>query len=342
MIKIGVLGSGFMGGTHVLCFENIPEELRISAVSDERENFAKQLAERCRAKYYLSSDELLDEFDGDVIDICLPTPLHKYYIVQALERGFHVFCEKPVALTVQEAREVLEASKKSDRKVMIGHCIRFWPEYLKLKEYIESKKLGELISIVFKRISSKRKRGLAWNEWIFDEKQSGSAAIDLQLHDVDFIRFILGEPDRIQSLLYSNRGQAEHIFSNFIYGKVVINMEASWAYPTGSLPFVMAFTALFAKGVVTYDSREKDTFRVFDEEAGQWSTPAIEYPQVRPVGTGGNVPAIYGYVNELRYFLDRIINDKTVEVGCVEESLKSLELTIRTAEIAHKTYRGEE
>ena len=91
MIKIGILGSGFMGGTHALCFENIPEKLCVTAVSDEREDFATQLARRFGAEYYLSSARLLDEFDGDVIDICLPTPLHKHYILQALERGFHVF-----------------------------------------------------------------------------------------------------------------------------------------------------------------------------------------------------------------------------------------------------------
>jgi predicted dehydrogenase len=341
MLKIGLLGSGFMGGTHALCYENIPGEARITAVSDERQDYSDRLAKRFEADSYTSSDKLLEEFDGDIIDICLPTPMHKHYTLKALERGFHVFCEKPVALTMQEGRDILEATKRTDKKVMVGHCIRFWPEYLMLKQYIESRELGGLISIVFKRISSKRRRGLAWKEWIFDGQQSGSAVIDLHLHDVDYLRFILGEPDRIQSVLYNNRGQAEHIFSNFIYGDIVVNTEASWAYPTGSLPFIMAFTALFENGVITYDSGQKETFRVFDEETGKWFAPMMKYPAIEPIGTGGNVPAIYGYVNELNYFLDCVKNDKPVKIGCVEESLKSLELTIRTAQIAYETYRGE-
>ncbi len=342
MRKIAILGSGYMGGTHALAYENIPGDFRITAVSDFRAENAEKLAKSLGAICYSSSDELLERFDGDIVDICLPTPQHKEYVLKALRKGFHVFCEKPLALAMEDAREVLKASKKTDRKVMVGHCIRFWPEYRKLKEYIDTRELGNLISIVFKRISSKRKPGLAWKEWIFDEKQSGSAVIDLHLHDVDFIRFILGEPDRIQALLYCNRGRAEHIFSNFVYGGVVINTEASWAYPTGSLPFVMAFTALFEKGVVAYDASARDTLRVFHEETGAWTVPRIDRPAIRPVGTGGNVPSIEGYVIELKYFLDCVANNAPVEIASVEESMKSLELTIRTAQIAYRAYKGEE
>ena len=342
MLTIAILGGGSMGATHALSYENIPGGFRVTAVSDAREEHARDIAKRFGADAYTSSDELLERFEGDAVDICLPTPLHTEYILKALERGRHVFCEKPLALTMQEARRVLDASRKTDRKVMVGHCIRFWPEYLALKEIIDNRSLGGLASIVFKRIASKRKPGLAWKEWIFDEKQSGSAVIDLHIHDVDYIRFILGEPDRIQALLYNNKGRAEHIFSSFVYGPVVVNTEASWAYPTGSVPFLMAFTALFEKGVVTFSSAEKPSLKVFREDTGAWSAPQIAYPAMRSTGSGGNVPSIAGYVNELAYFLSCIENDTTVELGSVEESVKSLELTIRTAEIAYRAYRGEE
>jgi predicted dehydrogenase len=342
MLTIAILGGGTMGVTHAMAYESIPGSFRVAGVADAREENARALAARFGAASYASSADLLDRFDGDIVDICLPTPLHKEYILKALAKGMHVFCEKPLALSVEDAREVLAASRATDRKVMVGHCIRFWPEYRALKEFIESGSLGRLTSIVFKRIASKRKPGLAWQEWIFDEKQSGSAVIDLHIHDVDFIRFILGEPDRIQALLYNNKGRAEHIFSNFVYGPVVVNTEASWAYPTGSIPFLMAYTALFEKGVVAFSSAEKPSLKVFREDAGAWSTPQVACPVTRSAGSGGNVPSIAGYVNELAYFLACIENDTAVEVGSVEESMKSLELTIRTAQIAYRAYRGEE
>ena len=276
MLTIAILGGGTMGTTHALSYENLPGAFRVAAVSDAREEHARDIAKRFGAEACTSSDELLERFTGDAVDICLPTPLHTEYILKALERGLHVFCEKPLALTMEEARRVLDASRKTDRKVMVGHCIRFWPEYLALKRYIDEGTLGGLVSIVFKRIASKRKPGMAWQEWIFDEKKSGSAVIDMHIHDVDYLRFILGEPDRIQAMLYTNRGRAEHVFSNFVYGPVVVNTEASWAYPTGSLPFLMAFTALFEKGVVTFNASENPTFRVFREDTGQWSAPAVE------------------------------------------------------------------
>jgi predicted dehydrogenase len=342
MHKMAILGGGSMGVTHAMAYESIPGDFRVTAVSDAREENVRALAARFGAVSYPSSDELLERFDGDIVDICLPTPLHKDTVLKSLAKGMHVFCEKPLALTLDDAREVLAACRTTDRKVMVGHCIRFWPEYLALKEIIDNRSLGSLTSIVFKRIASKRKPGLAWKEWIFDEKQSGSAVIDLHIHDVDYLRFILGEPDRIQALLYNNKGRAEHIFSSFVYGSVVANTEASWAYPTGSVPFLMAFTALFEKGVVTFSSAEKPSLKVFREDTGAWSAPPVAYPVVRSTGSGGNVPSIAGYVNELAYFLKCIENDTAVEVGSVEESVKSLELTIRTAEIAYRAYRGEE
>jgi predicted dehydrogenase len=343
MRKIAILGGGSMGMTHAMAYESISGDFRVTAVSDAREENARSLA-ACfpGADSYASSAELLEKFDGDVADICLPTPLHKEYFLRALAKGLHVFCEKPLALTMEDAREVFEACRKTDRKVMVGHCIRFWPEYMALKNFVDGGSLGKLVSIVFKRIVSKRKPGLAWKEWIFDETQSGSAVIDLHIHDVDFIRFLLGEPDRIQALLYNNRGRAEHVFSNFIYGPVVINTEASWAYPTGSVPFLMAFTALFERGVVAFSTAEQPSLKVFDEAVGTWSTPRVQYPVMKSTQSGGNVPSIAGYVNELAYFLACIENDRPVEVASVEESMKSLDLTIRTAQIAYRAYRGEE
>ena len=159
MLKIAILGGGSMGVTHAMAYESIPGNFRVTAVSDAREENARALAARFGAECHASSAELLDRFDGDVVDICLPTPLHKDTVLQALAKGKHVFCEKPLALTVEDAREVLAACRKTDRKVMVGHCIRFWPEYLALKEIIENRSLGGLASIVFKRIASKREAG---------------------------------------------------------------------------------------------------------------------------------------------------------------------------------------
>ena len=336
MNKIAILGAGFIGNTHALCYKNIDRDFKIAAVADVDEEKAKKLAGEFNARYYTSSEELLKNEDMNIVDVCLPTFLHKKYAVKALKMGCNVFCEKPITLDLAQGREIIQAAAESRGKIMVGHCIRFWPEYLLLKEYIDNKKFGNLLSIVFTRLSSKRKKGLAWKEWIFDEKFSGSAAIDLHIHDIDFTRYILGEPDSIQSSVYYNLGQPEHIFSNLRFGDVLINTEASWAYPTGSVPFKMAYRAMFEKGVITFDVNEKEQLKVFDAESGGFIKPEVVYPPIEPIGTGGNVPAIYGYVNELEYFLDCVEKGKKIEVATAEEAYKSLALTMKIFKKAKK------
>ena len=96
----------------------------------------------------------LSQNDGD--DICLPTDLHRATALQAFAAGKHVFCEKPIALSTEDAMVMTEAALLADRQLMVGHCIRFWPEYVELKRMVDSGKQGRLLSCVLAEIESAR------------------------------------------------------------------------------------------------------------------------------------------------------------------------------------------
>lgn len=326
MLKICILGAGFMGNTHGMVYNSLKRrDFKVTAVADLSMKKAEALAEKLGAVAYGSADELLHNERPDIADICLPTFLHREYAIKAIEKGCSVLCEKPLALNMEEADEILYKAERSGGKFMVAHCIRFWPEYMMLKEYFENKSMGNLLSVVFARVGPRRKPGTSWNDWIVNGKLSGSAVWDLHVHDADFIRYLLGEPDEYQAMIYHNHDNPEHIYVNYRVGNVAVNAEAGWDYPTAIYPFSMSYRAVFEKGVVTYNSANDKTVRIY-LESGEIIEPDLCYPQIEPAGKEGNVPAVYGYYNELEYFMDCVRNDREIEKCTLRDSYNSLKL----------------
>ena len=110
MLKVGLIGCGFMGAMHANCYKNI-EGVKLAAVADIRRDKAEALATGTGATIYGDGKELIEKADVDIIDICLPTYLHAQYALLAMDKVGYVFVEKPVSLTVDEGRALLEKSK---------------------------------------------------------------------------------------------------------------------------------------------------------------------------------------------------------------------------------------
>src|SRR6185503_3694659 len=119
--------------------------------------------------------------DVDAIDICLPTPLHREWTEASLAAGKHVFLEKPIALTLEDADAIVAAAEASDRLFMVGLVLRFWPEYVELQRRIASGKLGRPEVVSAFRLSPPAD----WNDWMADASQSGGTPVDLMIHDFD-------------------------------------------------------------------------------------------------------------------------------------------------------------
>jgi len=243
------------------------------------------------------------------VDITLPTFLHAKYTTAALQAGKHVICEKPMACTLAQCDKMIAAARKAKRTLMIAHCIRFWPEYVALKKLIDSKKYGKVLSATFWRKSSTPTWG--WNNWLLDEKRSGSAALDLHIHDTDYVNYVFGVPKAVRSTgavgAVSNTG-VDHVVTQYIYSRgPQVTAEGGWAMaPT--FGFDAGFCVVCQKATIELGAKTEGKLTVHTA-TGKTLTPKV--------GAGD------GYTGELRYFVD-----------CVAAGKKPAMVTMKDAKTA--------
>uniref|UniRef100_UPI0040474B68 Gfo/Idh/MocA family protein n=2 Tax=Roseivirga sp. TaxID=1964215 RepID=UPI0040474B68 len=175
MLKIGVLGAGHLGKIHIKCIKDIPEYELVGFYDASAEN-AKIVSDEFGLKAFSTIDALLKEVD--VIDIVTPTLSHYDCAAQALSAGKHVFIEKPITNTVEEAEKLIALSKAKHLKVQVGHVERFNPAYIAAKAYLK-----QPMFIETHRLAQFNPRGL-----------DVPVVLDLMIHDIDVILHAVGSP----------------------------------------------------------------------------------------------------------------------------------------------------
>lgn len=335
MIKIGLIGAGFMGSAHAACYEALMENgyFKVTSIADLDFERADKLARKFGAKVYPTGKDLIESGDVNTIDICLPTYLHTEHALEAMAKGYDVIIEKPVCLNEAEASKLLEMKKKTKSRVAVAQCIRFWTEYVYLKELIDNKTYGKLISGVFKRISPKPLWG--WQQWLHNYKKSGSAALDLHIHDVDYVRYIMGIPDTIKSEVTEYNGNNEHIFSLFKYGDAVVSIEGGWDYPA-SMPFEMEYRVKFENATIVFNSSRTPSLVIYNQDGSSSEPVLVSKPDSDNKDLGGNISDLGGYYNELKYFLECLHSGTDVDKFSLEEGVASLRLNLSEIESAKK------
>ena len=323
MLRVGLIGLGFMGGMHAACYKAI-EGVSLTAVSDAVSENAEKIAREHNAKVFENALDLINSDEVDAVDICLPTYLHTRYAVEAMKRGKAVFIEKPVSRDLEEAELLLKTRAETGANVMVGQVIRFWDEYVWIKEAIDSKKYGDVVSVVLKRVSSLP--SWAWNGWLHNDKLSGGAALDMHIHDVDYIRYILGEPGEVSSIARRDEnGSMTQIFTSYKF-------RAALSRRRGMLGLSAGFPVLHGnprKARKGHDSLQFGGigFAVYPNEGGSFK------PELSTVTldnrAGGNISSLGGYYNELKYFVERVSNNKPIENATLKDSVESLKLALR-------------
>ena len=322
-VNVGLIGLGFMGNTHLQVYTNL-RNVKVVAVAEQLIERANQVASQIDARAYELQDELMEDPKVDMVDICLPTHLHAETTVKAAENGKHVLCEKPISLDLDGADKMIDAARRNNVKFMVGHVIRFWPEYQMLKKIRETSELGTLRSLVCSRLSARP----AWAQgnWILDERKSGSAALDLHIHDTDYILYLLGTPDSVLAA-----GTVEHIQTLYNYGDgLLVSAEGGWDLPE-KFPFVMSYRAVFDRGTAEYFSNRTPTLTIY-EGGKEPRAPRVPMPPIRAKAVGGNISAIAGYYNEIKYFVDCVEKDEEPATVTPADARAALEVTL--AEIA--------
>ncbi|HUX19601.1 MAG TPA: Gfo/Idh/MocA family oxidoreductase, partial [Spirochaetia bacterium] len=147
--------------------------------------------------------------------------------IRALKKGYHVFCEKPMALTADETDAMIAAEKASGKLFSVGQCLRFWPAYVEVKKLLDSGRYGKVQFAEFGRYSSRP--GWGWNNWLLKSEMSGNAALDLHVHDVDMVLWMFGKPKSVRSSgVVEPDGGVSRISTVYGYDGKVVTSTGGW------------------------------------------------------------------------------------------------------------------
>ncbi len=236
MIRVGIVGIGFIGWIHWLAYhrlggarvaaicESIPER-RAGDWRSIKGNFGPpgEQVDLTGVNAYADLDELLGDPQVDLVDITLPTSLHADFAVRALEAGTHVFCEKPMALKLADCERMVAAAKKANRLLMIGHVLPFFPEYDWALKVIRSGDYGRVLGGAFRRVISDP----TWIKDFWSPERIGGPMLDLHIHDAHFIRLVFGMPQEVTTSGRMRDGLPEFWHSQFRFADRELVVEAT-------------------------------------------------------------------------------------------------------------------
>lgn len=322
MLEIGIVGFGFMGRMHYRCWRQTAG-VRVAAVCEAdaaalgeagkgRGNIAGADDEVDLAGVNLYTDlgEMLRSERLAAVSLAVPTHLHAPCAVAALEARVNVLCEKPMALTSAEGRRMVDAARRTGRLLQIGHCIRFWPEYAKAREIIQSGVYGRVRAATFQRLAATGVRRAG--TWFVDPARSGGMPLDLHIHDTDFVQHVFGMPRAVSSFGTPGPGGGlAHIVTRYEYDdeKLVV-AEGGWAMMPG-YGFQMRFHVVLERATIDFDFSRKPALRLCPAE-GETLTPDC--------GAGD------GYEREIAHFAARLRGETLSAVITPEEALDSLRI----------------
>lgn len=269
-MRIGVIGLGLMGNIHLSSYQKM-KNVVINGVADKAEEKVKEYSKNYDCPGFGNAEDLIAKDEIDIIDICVPTSLHKKFALKSLEEGKNIICEKPIARNLSEAREISKRVKKSEVKMFVGHVVRFFPEYAKIRDRVNSGDIGE-VSVV--RTFRGGVHPSVRSEWYSDPDKSGGIILDSIIHDFDWLRWTIGEIESVYTKGTALNERPKEIalvnvrFQNGALGHV----EGSWAHPQ-DFPFTTKVEVAGTQGLIQHDSSNSSPLNIYSEDDEGVETP---------------------------------------------------------------------
>ncbi len=270
-MKVGVVGAGFIGAIHLSAYANMPE-VEVVGVADGLPEIAARGAAVVGARAYSSYEDLVSAEEVEVVDVCLPTTYHRELALKAARDGKHVILEKPIARNLEDAGAILEAFDGNSKRLFVGHVLRFFPECMKIKQMIDA---GELGTVGVARTSRRSPFLTGWNDWYADWRMSGGVLVDLVIHDFDFLRWSLGEVERVYA-----KGVMGREYNRLDYALVTLrfesgaiaHIEGQWGYPG---PFNYSIEVAGSRALVAIDSTDPPPVQLLGGTTGPGVSPDV-------------------------------------------------------------------
>jgi predicted dehydrogenase len=317
-MRVGIVGAGAMGSVHTAGWAQT--EAEIAGIFDAAQPAARTLADRYGVRTFPDLAALLAAVD--VVDLCTPTHLHHPLVLQVAAAGKHVLCEKPLARTLADGREMVTICRRAGVKLMVAHVIRFFPEYRQAKEAVDAGRVGQVAVMRLKRNVYQPKK--AEDNWFVDFDKSGGLILDLMIHDFEYARWVAGEVTTV----FAKSIRTQHPDARSDHGLAILThasgalslVEGSWAYPPPT--FRTQFEIAGSEGLLIHDSEATAPITLrLQQRAGESpdvplpSSPLLEDP----------------YTTEIKAFYEAVRHDRPVPVSA-GDGLAALQIALAAIE----------
>lgn len=302
--KVAIVGNGGIYRlAHRPAWQNLARagRAKVVATCDIDEGRAKQACEELGARaHYTEMVTLLDrDRDIDLVDICTPSGTHAELAIRALQAGKHVICEKPMAMTDEDASRMIATTRRVNRGLFIGQTRRFDDRWMAMREAINAGRIGDPVAV---RRAERSWGSFPRDDWHWDLGTSGGVLMDLGVHVADLFTWFLGQdPVSVYARGLTIRPEAKES-GCYDFGVVLVTypngrrglMELSWASPKAIAPFYASTEVIGTKGKIEYRDRNTAPMTVVDG--------GIDVPRYSPLLS--SMPHCFD--RELGHFLDCI------------------------------------
>lgn len=319
-MRVGIVGTGFMGRTHAAGWAATPAEI-VGFVSKDEET-AVSLTNQYGGQIFPDVASLLPNVD--VVDICTPTHRHHEMALQAAAAGKHIICEKPLARTLAQAREMMAACDAAGVKLLVAHVVRFFPEYALARQKVASGEIGKTAVLRLKRGSFQPKKSV--DNWFVNFEKSGGMMLDLMIHDFDYARWVAGDVVRV----YAKNISDSHAGANVDHGLAIVthksgaisHVEGSWAYPQPMFRTQLEIAG--DNGLIQFDSGQMASIGVHLHQKGG-DTPDVPLP--------GSPLSEDPYTTQIKAFYEHLAHDTPVRITAVD-GYKALQIALAAIQSA--------
>ncbi|UOQ93309.1 Gfo/Idh/MocA family oxidoreductase [Halobacillus shinanisalinarum] len=327
-VKVAVIGCGSIAQKRHLPEYKVNPYVEIVAVCDVVESRVAEVAEKYGARAFVDYKEVLQLTEVDAVSVCLPNYLHASVTIDALNAKKHVLCEKPMAVSLDEANEMNNAAKANQKKIMIAHNQRFVSSHHKAKHIIESGELGKIYSF---RTTFGHGGPENWSidgrtSWFFNKEEAFVGAMgDLGVHKADLIRYLLGEVSEVGAFVETSAKENTSVDDNAICilkmeSGVVGTLTASWSYVSGG----DNTTVIYGENGTIQLENDPDYSLKIDYKNGE----CVHY-KLDKIQTNDEKGQTTTHV--IDHFVDAIIYDRDPLVTG-EEGIKSLQVILSALE----------
>ena len=319
-MRVVIVGAGSMGYTHAPGWATSGASL-VGIVGHAGNPSAKELAQQYGIQVFDDLNSALPY--ADIVDICVPTDLHLEFTLQVAAAGKHIFCEKPIARTLDDGQQMITACEAAGVRLFVGMVVRFFPQYQRVYQSLQQGKIGNLAVLRLTRTSYRPQK--TQDNWFADFARSGGPLLDMLVHDYDYARWLGGEIERVYTRCSppDEGGISEYaqVLMRYQSGAIA-HIEGGWCNPPG-----MFRTKIEASGDGGLIEWESDS-----------STPITSYIKAEPgsvaeVGLPLSPLEVDPYSAMIHHFYEALVYDQPFAVT-PEDGLAALEIGLASIDSA--------